>query len=405
MNKKISLGITISLMAIAAVITFILTMNFSLKMVNDKVKSTIQREEIYTKLSEIDSFVRNNYGGTIDEDVLMEELSIGYMKGLQDEYAEFFTAEEYLELSVNEAGYTVGLGLEVEKDASGYMSVTTVDENGAAYAAGIRAGNVIVAVNNKDVIAIGYETAAKALKADEGISVVLTVRLDGEDTDYSVTSTRVDIPTVSAALLDDIGCIRISGINGKTSEQFKIQLDRMISSGAKGLIFDIRDTDAASVEATEQLLNFLLAEGDLLFADYNGTQKVEASSTGKYTITIPMAVLVNSRTGGCAEAFAAALRDYAGAKLVGEQTMGKASLLTTFKCKDGSAIRFTAANLYTSKTQFAQSGLAPDYEQKLSESVVIGSNGANDEQLKLAKSILLTGDSTSPQESETTAAE
>ena len=400
MNKKISLGIAISLMAIVAAITFILTMNFSIKMVNDKVKSTIQREEIYTKLSEIDSFVRNNYGGTIDEDALMEALAIGYMNGLQDKYAEFFTAEEYLELSGWESGFTVGLGLETEKDASGYMTVTRVEENGAAYAAGIRAGNVIVAVNNKDVIAIGYETAAKALKADEGISVVLTIREDGEDTEYSVTSMRADIPTVNAALLDEIGWIRIEGINGKTPEQFKIQLDRMISGGAKGLIFDVRGTDAASITATEQLLNYLLAEGDLLFADYNGTQRVEAASTGTYTITIPMAVLVNGETGGCAEAFAAALRDYAGAKLVGEQTMGKAAVMTTYKCKDGSAIRFTAANLYTDKTEFADTGLTPDIEQELPEKAIIGGNPSDDPQLTRAKEILLAS-----QSAETEAAE
>ena len=92
MNKKIPLGIAIGLMALAAAATFIITYNYSMKVFNATVKSVSEKEGVYTKLSEMDKYVRENYVGDIDEDMLMNSIMKGYVRGLNDPYAEYYTA-------------------------------------------------------------------------------------------------------------------------------------------------------------------------------------------------------------------------------------------------------------------------------------------------------------------------
>ena len=95
MNKKISLGITIGLMALAAAVTFIITYNYSLNVFNSKVKSVSEKESIYTRLSEMDKYVRANYINDIDEDMLNNSIMNGYISGLDDRFAKYYSAEEY----------------------------------------------------------------------------------------------------------------------------------------------------------------------------------------------------------------------------------------------------------------------------------------------------------------------
>ena len=123
MNKKVSLGVTICLMAIAAAIAFTVTMYFSLNIFNSKISNVNEREALYSKLSEIDTLVRSNGLFEIDEDGLMDSIANGYMTGLDDNYARYMTQEEYRSYQMENAGQLVGIGVTVSMDESGYIAV------------------------------------------------------------------------------------------------------------------------------------------------------------------------------------------------------------------------------------------------------------------------------------------
>ena len=159
MNKKLSLGVTISLIAIACAITFVVTMTTSLNMYNQKIAGVQQREEIYTKMEEVDSFVRSNAIAAIDEEILVESIMNGYMDGIDDDYAKYYSASEYYQKQQIESGTLIGTGIVAVRDESGYVRVESVYAGSPAYEQSVVAGDIITAVNAVSVLEIGAETA------------------------------------------------------------------------------------------------------------------------------------------------------------------------------------------------------------------------------------------------------
>ena len=126
MNKKFSLGITISLIAIACAITFVLTVTVSTNMFNEKIAGINEREGIYTKIQEIDTYVRNSSLYTINEENLLNSIVKGYVSGLKDSDAYYLTADEYYKYQQVEKGVIIGAGIEAEREESGYIKISYI---------------------------------------------------------------------------------------------------------------------------------------------------------------------------------------------------------------------------------------------------------------------------------------
>ena len=133
MSKKISLGVAATIAIIAMAVTFSLTMVVSMKMFNTTVSSVKNKERQYNKLSEIDRFVRAGEYFTIDEDTLNDRLAAGYMNGINDKYAVYYTAKEYSEKQSVEKGTLTGIGVAVVNDtSSGYARIIRLYDNSPA---------------------------------------------------------------------------------------------------------------------------------------------------------------------------------------------------------------------------------------------------------------------------------
>ena len=124
MSIKVSLGAAVGLMAITAAVTFIITSNVTLDRFNQKIKSVSEKQEFYSKLSEIDTYSRTHYISEIDESKLIEGMVSGYISGIGDSYAEYLTAEQYAQELNEESGVSVGLGFNYEKENGGYIKIT-----------------------------------------------------------------------------------------------------------------------------------------------------------------------------------------------------------------------------------------------------------------------------------------
>lgn len=370
MNKKISIGLAIGLMALVAAATFVITYNYSMNVFNETVKSVSEKEGVYTKLSELDKYVRANYIGEVDESVLSDSIMAGYIEGIDDDYAVYYSADEYAKLLRKNEGVIIGLGFTWEKEESGYIKVVSVNEGSSAADAGIVPGDIITAVNNTDVIAYekGYDEAVALLVCDEGTKVKLHIKRTNEIGiaeffSVDVVSKKTEIISVTGRLIDNVGYIKISTFNDKTPDQLRNMLNDLIGQGAESLVFDMRGNLGGVMEALKGSLDCILGECDVVTAYYKDFEEVVIHTTEAEKIKMPMAVLVNSSTASCGELFAFALRDEADAQIVGTSTYGKGVMQYTHKLTGGAAVRVTVATLQTRNSgDYNGIGIKPNFD-------------------------------------------
>ena len=356
MNKKISLGFAISLIAIASAVTFILTSFFSLQSFNKKF-------EKYDSLQEIDTLVHENFYGDIDENDINNGILKGYISGLNDKYSRYLTADEYTDEKSDNAGEMTGLGITVKKDDSGYIKVTEIMPDSPASESDIKIDDLIVSVNGNDVLETGFEKSMEIMSEKDNTEVSIIVRRDGVDKTYKLTRRPIEMVTVTGEMLDNyIGYIKISGFIQNTPQQFNDALDEIIQNGAKGIIFDLRENGGGLVDALEDCLDPLLPEGTIATAEYSDGNSKTIVYSDKSEINIPMVVIVNEHTASAAELFAASLKDFGKADIVGETTYGKGVMQSTIELSNGGAVVLTIAKYKTTISEcYDGIGITPDY--------------------------------------------
>ena len=392
MNKKISLGVAISLVAIGCAITFVLTWAVSLNVYNSKLGNSEKYEGMYAKLREIDAAVRTNYIGSYNEDAIESSVINGYVQGIGDRYASYMSSSSYYEIKQTNDGVILGAGFEAESDGSGYLKITKVYAGSSAELNGVMAGDVITEIDGKSLLAMDEGAAADKLSGEVGTRISLKLLRSGEEVSVSLVRQQLEIQSVAGELLDNgIGYIRINAFNAKTAEQFSEEYHSLNQVGMRALIIDVRHNGGGLVSALKPILNRFIPAGTIVTAEYaDGSRKALIETDSEETIDIPMAILVDGNTASAAELFAGALRDECSAVLIGTQTYGKAVMQNTYEFSDGSAITISTAKIHLRKSgTWDETGLKPDYIAELT----IGANPDNlthdiDSQLQKAIEIL-----------------
>ena len=364
MNKKISLGLALSLIAVSMAVTFILTSFFSLQSFNKKVVDVTEKSKKYTSLQTLDGYIRENYYGDIDESKLSDGLMKGYVSGIGDKYSRYLTAAEYLTEKNENSGELVGLGLTLAEDASGYMRISEIMEDSPAFDSGLTDGDIITAIDGLDVKEAGFSVAMDAMRGTEGSPVTLTVRREGKEQEYSFVRRSIEVKTVKAEMLgSQIGYIKITGFKENTPQQFIDALERLTTNGAKSLIFDLRDNNGGLITALQDCVDPLLPEGVIAEAEYKDGHTETIVYSDESELDLPMVTIVNSGTASAAELFAASLRDFGKAPVVGSQTYGKGVMQETNEMDNGGAVILTVARYRTTVSEcYDGIGLTPDYQ-------------------------------------------
>lgn len=366
MNKKISLGIAISIAAIACAVTFVITMTVSLNNYNDKIANVQQREEIYTKLQEIDSYVRNYSLYEINEEDMKTGVYSGYLTCIKDAGAKYYTTDEYYYKTRFESGRVVSLGFVFEKESSGYIHITTVYDGSPAAAAGILAGDDIISVEGVNVLELGYDAASEQLRyGDEGTKRKFVVRRAGEETEFNLTRTSFDIPTLDAMLLDNgIICFSFSSVNEATGKKMQELLEAYSSTQASGYIFDLRGVSSNVYSSVSDILDPFISAGEVASAVYkNNSTKIVAETDGGDFTNLPISIIIDETTAGSAELIAEALRDKGNGHIVGENSSGYGTLRETRTFNDGTAIEISVAVIRPAAEEgmYNETGLAPEF--------------------------------------------
>ena len=373
MSKKISLGVAATIAIIAMAVTFSLTMVVSMKMFNTTVSSVKNKERQYNKLSEIDRFVRAGEYFTIDEDTLNDRLAAGYMNGINDKYAVYYTAKEYSEKQSVEKGTLTGIGVAVVNDtSSGYARIIRLYDNSPAAEAGMQVGGFITAINDESTRNItSTARLTSKLLGEEGTTTTITyLTPDRQEQQLNLVHSNYKTPSIYTRQMvaDTCGYIRIDAFTSGTASEFKAAVDELLQQGANSLVFDLRDNTGENLNAALVAADYCVPSGEIAKQQDRDGNVTVLRMSDETEINVPIVCLVNGSTAGSAELFANALRKMAGATLVGTKTAGKGVVLSDSQSfSDGSAAYITVGLLLDNEDQtWNEEGLRPDIDAALS---------------------------------------
>lgn len=372
MSKKVSLGVAATVTLIAMAVTFSMTMTVSMNMFNNTVSSVKNKERMYNKLSEVDRYVRANEYFDINDDTLNDTIASGYMLGISDRYARYYSAKAYSERVGLANGRLMGIGVSVVKDpSSGYARIIRVYDNTPATNVGLEVGGFITAIGDTSTRSMS-DTAAmtSALLGEEGgtVSIKYLTPLR-EEQSFEITHANYTTPSISTVRLMDngVGYLRIDSFTSGTAVEFRNAVNSLTNQGATSLIFDLRDNSGENLNAALVATDYCVPSGLIAQSQDKGGNVADLRMSDENEITLPMVCLVNGSTASGAELFANALHKMAGATIVGSTTAGKGVLLSDPQSlSDGSAVVITVGILLDNEGKnWNGTGLTPDVDASL----------------------------------------
>ena len=394
MSKKISVGMAIMLMLLAAVLTFQITFVALYNKYEASIDNLTKTMDAYEKLADIDAYYREYYIGELDDEEISDYVMHGYIAGTGDKYAYYLDREDFALWMEDTNAEMQGIGINVIWTNS-MIEIIAVMPDSPALEAGVEPGDYIVMVGDEDVAALGYSEAVSKLQGKAGTNAVFTVYRDGEYIDFNITRGYINETTVMSRFLESdptIGVIRILEFDLGTPEQFKTAVKDLRDGGATRLIFDVRYNPGGQLSAICEILDYLLPEGPIIrVADKAGNMSAEYSDASE--LDMPMAVLINESTASAGELFASALQDYDKAPLIGTVTYGKGTMQNIITLSDGSAFGISTHMYYPPFSDCYEGiGVQPDYPCEMDEAVanmnIYKIPDADDTQLQKAVEVL-----------------
>lgn len=369
MNKKITVNLAVAIAIIAMTVTFVITMLLAMRLFDNTVSSVRAKEVMYNKIAEIDKSVRANYNGEINNDTLNDMLSAGYLAGLNDKNAVYYTAKQYLELQGVQSGRVIGIGADVAKDVSGYARIVRVYKNSTASEAAFAKNWFITRIADKDVKSLTQSQINSRLRGEEGTSVSLTVTdLTGAEHAVELQRRKYDAPSIEYSVPNgsEVGYLKIITFNTNTAKEVKAAADAMKAAAkpVQALVIDVRNNTGASLSDAMDVVNVLCPVGPIASQkNKDGSVKLLATSDNQ-ELGLPVAVLVNANTSYGAELLAVSVRDFGIGRVVGVKTAGKGTVqCSPVALSDGSAIIYTIGTLLDKNgVSFDGTGVSPDVE-------------------------------------------
>lgn len=323
----------------------------------------------YLKLKQLDFLVENFFYGEIDTSEINDMIIRGYVAGLNDKYARYYTVEETNARADDLDGKGQGIGVIISKHPDNEnIFIKNVYEGAPADKAGIKEGDQIIAIDGVTTEELTYSGAVDAMLKPIGEKIKATVLRDGQTFDVEITCSAFAAQTVFPKVIEDYGYIKITAFNAGTPQQFEKAVNQLTLDGVKALIFDLRSNGGGTVDDVCKMIDFLCPYGDIMSVKYaNGNTRVtEISDKGE--INLPMVVLTNGSTASAAEMFTASIKDFGKGISMGEKTYGKGVMQRTYKFTDGSSVVFTIAEIFShSGSSFNGKGIEPDVKINLTE--------------------------------------
>ena len=332
---------------------------------------TQARVEPPSKLDSLEELIEEKFIGEYDVTALEDAAAAAMIQATGDRWSYYIPADQYAAYAEQMANSYVGIGITIQAEEGklGFL-VTKVNQGGPADQAGMLPGDIVVAVDGVDVREMNIDDTSALVKGEENTTVDITVERAGEEMTLTVTRMLVQVSVATAKMLEgNIGLVTITNFDTRCADETIAAVDSLLEQGAEKLIFDVRYNPGGYVHELVNVLDYILPEGELFRSvDYRGNESVDSSD--KNCIEgVPMAVLVNGDSYSAAEFFAAALREYDYALVVGQPTVGKGYFQQNYKLEDGSAVNLSVGKYFTPKgVSLAEvGGLIPDVPVEVDE--------------------------------------
>lgn len=345
-------------------------------------------------------------GAIIDEikssyykDVKNKDLNVGLLKGvvnsLNDPYSEYMTREELKKFMESTDAKYVGVGLVVSPGKDGYITVVSPIKGSPAYKAGIKAGDKIIKVGDKEFTSETMQDAVNMMRGKEKETVKITIlRVDGKENksiDFNIVRETIKLQTVEGRMLENkIGYIAISEFDKPTYDDFLTNFNKLKKDGMNKLIVDLRGNPGGLLDICTKIADVFLDKGIIVYTKYKNGKKEYYYSDDKKD-DIPLVVLVNGGSASASEIVSGAFKDRKRAKLVGTQTFGKGIVQRLFNLPYEQAVKLTISEYFTPNgNNIHQKGITPDEIVELPKTTkAIGPDHlSEDTQLKKAIEIL-----------------
>ena len=335
-------------------------------------KSPTEEDEYsYLKLfTDVLKIVKENYV----EEPKIKDLIYGALSGMVsslDPFSSFFPPDKYKEFMEETEGEFGGVGIEISMEKGRPIVVAPI-EGTPAFKAGLRAGDIILAVDGEDTFGKSLLEIVKKIRGKPGTKVKLTIMRKGLDKPITVEITRaiIKIESVKYTKYGDIGYVKLTQFQHYTSRDLRKALKDLFSQGIRGLVVDLRNNPGGLLSEAVKVSDLFLPEGKLIVytKGRRDEEKYYAKEPALIPPQLPVVVLINKGSASASEIVTGALQDHHRAIIVGEKSFGKASVQNIIPLEDGSAIKITVAYYYTPSGRLIHGkGIDPDIKVAMDE--------------------------------------
>lgn len=307
----------------------------------------------------------------------------GIVRSLKEPHSVYLDESAYKDLMDHTAGTYSGVGIVIGKGDKGIEVISPI-EGQPADKAGIKAGDVIKAIDGESTAEMSLETASKKMRGKAQTEVTLLIEHDGVEREVPLTREQIKLDTVKGKMLSsDIGYIRISQFGESTGEEFGKVYGELTDQGMKKLVLDLRDNPGGLLTTAQEVGQYILPKGPIVTVQSRSGKLDSYDSEGVYP-QLPLVVLINKGSASASEIIAGAVQDDKVGTILGTTSYGKGTVQTVIPNFGNEAIKVTIARYHTPNDRVIDGvGIIPDVVVPQSKE-----NGAFDVQLEKALEIL-----------------
>ncbi|MHB0914951.1 MAG: S41 family peptidase [Thermoleophilia bacterium] len=313
---------------------------------------------------EVENILEDSFYLPVDRATLENGALEGMIASLDDPYTDYFTPEEFRLFQLHSDGAFVGIGVVLETKETLLTVVSTLEGSPAA-AAGVEAGDVIIAVDGQSIEGMSGEEVTPKIQGEEDTPVLITVRRGEGEVEFEIIRKKIEFPVVREEVLEaggrKIGYIRLDQFSEDSGAKVAGALDKLTEAGAEGVILDLRNNGGGLLDEAVEVSSIFIENG-VIVSTVGRTGKIkEYEARGAADEAIPLVVLVNGNSASASEITAGAIKDDNRGVLVGEKTFGKGVVQVIQQLSNQGAIKFTSAVYYTpGGIDINEVGIEPD---------------------------------------------
>ena len=383
--KGLAFGVLLSAIV---VMSFLLFRYGTLGSRTEKDADVLTSGKTALKLETIKNIISRDFLYDVDGEDLETYMFKGIAAGLDDKYAAYYSAKELEDVNRSNSGEYFGIGVVFVQSEDGEMVINRVYSGSPAQEAGLKTGDILVRVEDKDVKGMDLTEAADLVLSYED-KVNLTVLREEKELEVEIEYGQIQINPVSQRMLTEhTGFIRLQEFDEVTVEQFENALKELSEAGAESLIIDLRDNPGGLLNVVCDILDDLLPEGTIVSTQTRDGKTEDYTSDSEQMFKGKIAVLVNSGSASAAELFSGAIQDYELGPIIGTVTYGKGVVQQTYSLSDGSAIKLTAQRYLTAGGRDIDGkGIIPDIEVEKAEDGGLDAEDASEDDPCIAKAL------------------